>query len=77
MNGTMTSNASGSTTSNRNQLTDKELHYMKDFLSWELLAIKKCNDAATRCQDQQIASLLKSTGQKHQQQYDQILSFLQ
>jgi hypothetical protein len=73
----MANNTSGSTTSNRNQLTDKELHYMKDFLSWELLAIKKCNDAATRCQDQQIMTMIKSTGQKHQQQYNQLLTFLQ
>jgi hypothetical protein len=67
----------GTTTSNRNQLTDKELSYVKDYLSWELLAVKKCHDAASRCQDEQIAGLLQSTGRKHQQQYDKILSFLQ
>lgn len=65
------------TTPNRNQLSEKELLYLTDFLSWELLAIKKCNDAANRCQDMQIANLIRSTGQKHQQQYDTILSFLQ
>lgn len=65
------------TTQNRNQLSEKELLYLTDFLSWELLAIKKCNDAANRCQDMQIANLIRSTGQKHQQQYDTILSFLQ
>lgn len=65
------------TTSNRNQLTDKELSYIKDYLSWELLAIKKCNDSANRCQDVQIAELIRATGRKHQQQYQTILSFLQ
>lgn len=69
--------ANTSTTSNRNQLTGKELTYVKDYLSWELLAIKKCNDAANRCQDVQIADLIRATGHKHQQQYQTILSFLQ
>jgi len=67
----------GNMTSNRNQLSDKELSYVKDFLSWELLAVKKCHDAAGRCEDQQIADLLRSTGSKHQQQYNKLLSFLQ
>ncbi|TCZ79464.1 hypothetical protein E0485_06285 [Paenibacillus albiflavus] len=74
----MNANQSNTTTTpNRNQLTDKELSYAKDFLSWELLAIKKCNDAAIRCQDTEIAKLIRDTGHKHQQQYQTILSFLQ
>ncbi|WP_442603852.1 hypothetical protein [Paenibacillus sp. KN14-4R] len=70
-------NSNTTTTSDRNQLTDKELSYVKDYLSWELLMIKKCNDAANRCQDQEIGNLIRSTGKKHQHNYETILSFLQ
>lgn len=65
------------TTSDRSLLSDKELHYVKDFLSWELLAVKKCNDAAGECQDAQISQLIRETGKKHQQHYDQLLTYLQ
>jgi hypothetical protein len=64
-------------TPNRNLMTDKELNYLKDFLSWELLAMKKCNEAAINCTDPQIQNLLKQTGQKHQQHYNALLSHLQ
>jgi len=64
-------------TPNRNLLAEKELSYIKDFLSWELLAIKKCNDAANACQDMQIRNVLQQTGRKHQQHYETLLSHLQ
>lgn len=64
-------------TSDRNLISAKELQYVKDFLSWELLAMKKCNEAASRCTDQQIQALIKQTGKQHEQQYEQILSHLQ
>lgn len=63
-------------TANRNQLSDKELHYIKDFLSWELLAMKKCNAAAQACTNPQIQNALKQTGQKHQRHYETLLSHL-
>jgi len=65
------------TTSNRNVLTDKELHYVKDFLSWELLAMKKCSEAASHCTDRQIQNAIYEAGRKHQQHYDTLLSHLQ
>jgi hypothetical protein len=64
-------------TANRNLLTDKELHYIKDFLSWELLAMKKCNEAANGCTDPQIQNVLNQTGQRHQQHYEMLLAHLQ
>lgn len=64
-------------TSNRNLLSDKELHYLKDYLSWELLAIKKCHHAAQNCADVQIQDALKQIGQKHVQHYENLLSHLQ
>jgi hypothetical protein len=65
------------TTSDRELITDKELHYIKDFLSWELLAMKKCNETANLCMDSAIQSTIRQTGEKHKQHYDAILSLLQ
>jgi len=73
----MQNSPANQTTSNRNVLTDKELHYIKDFLSWELLAMKKCSEAASRCTDLQIQNTIKEAGRKHQQHYDTLLSHLQ
>lgn len=64
-------------TANRNMLSDKELHYLKDFLSWELLAVKKCKDAADACEDMQLRGLIEQTGRKHMAHFETILSQLQ
>lgn len=64
------------TTQDRNLVADKELHYLKDYLSWELLAMKKCNDTASQVQDAQMAQLVRQIGQKHQDHYNTILSQL-
>lgn len=69
-------NQQTTTTTDRNVLTDKELSYVKDYLSWELLAMKKCNEAANSCQDAQIKQQIQATGRKHQQHYETILSHL-
>ncbi|MEF3303930.1 hypothetical protein [Paenibacillus sp. GYB003] len=63
-------------TSNRNTVSDKELHYLKDFLSWELLAVKKCKDAADACTDPAIRQLIEQTGQMHVARYESILAEL-
>ncbi|TMV46108.1 hypothetical protein FE783_27180 [Paenibacillus mesophilus] len=63
-------------TANRNMHSDKELHYLKDFLSWELLAVKKCKDAADACTDPQIRQMIEQTGQKHIAHYESILAEL-
>lgn len=73
----MNGNNANQTTSNRNMLTDKELNYMKDMMSWELLAMKKCNEAAQGCMDQNIANIIRETGRRHEQHYDAVLNFLQ
>ncbi|MDF2668772.1 MAG: hypothetical protein K0R67_1078 [Paenibacillus sp.] len=64
------------TTPNRSLLSDKELNYVRDFLSWELLAVKKCEDAAQACVDPQIQSQIRQTGKKHEQHYNQLLTHL-
>jgi rRNA maturation endonuclease Nob1 len=64
-------------TADRNLLTDKELHYLKDYMSWELLAMKKCQHAAQSCQDPEIQNVIKQIGLKHIQHYEVLLSHLQ
>lgn len=64
------------TTQDRSLIADKELHYMKDYLSWELLAMKKCSDTANQVQDQDMAQMIRQIGQKHQDHYNTLLSQL-
>ncbi|WP_248926496.1 hypothetical protein [Paenibacillus hamazuiensis] len=63
-------------TADRNLFSDKELHYIKDFMSWELLAMKKCADAASRCEDQEIQQLIQEAGKKHIQHFETLLAQL-
>lgn len=65
------------TTSDRNVLSEKELNYLHDFLSWELLAVKKCNEVYNTVQDTEIKNMVKSIGQKHINHYNQLLTHLQ
>lgn len=65
------------TTSDRNLLSDKELYYLKDFMSWELLAMKKCEHAAGSTQDPEIQAKIKEIGRNHVQHYDTLLKHLQ
>lgn len=64
-------------TSDRNMLSDKELHYLKDFMSWELLAMKKCGHAAGLTQDPEIQAKIREIGKNHVQHYDTLLKYLQ
>ncbi|MBA4493709.1 hypothetical protein ACFO25_04860 [Paenactinomyces guangxiensis] len=59
------------------QISSKDLNYLVDELSWELLAMKKCYHYARECQDPQIAQMIDRVGQMHQQHYETILSQLQ
>ncbi|WP_282941676.1 hypothetical protein [Paenibacillus sp. RC67] len=63
-------------TADRSQLSEKEFSYIKDFLSWELLAMKKCKETADMCQDPQIKQMIEQTGQAHLDQYNSILNHL-
>nr|WP_245891468.1 hypothetical protein [Planifilum fimeticola] len=60
----------------RLQLSTKDLHYLKDELSWELLAMKKCHHYAQECQDPEIRQLLDRIGKIHQQHYQILLNQL-
>ncbi|MDF2926844.1 MAG: hypothetical protein K0R57_5758 [Paenibacillaceae bacterium] len=63
-------------TQDRSLIGDKELHYIKDYLSWELLAVKKCEDAANRMECQQLSQMVRDIGKKHQNHYNTILNQL-
>jgi hypothetical protein len=63
-------------TADRHMLAEKELLYIQDFLSWELLAMKRCKHAADAAQDAEIKGFIQSIGQKHKQHYETILTHL-
>jgi hypothetical protein len=54
-------------------ITDKDQLYLKDALSWELLAMKKCHHYAQMCQDQEVSGLIDRLGRMHQDHYQRLL----
>jgi hypothetical protein len=58
------------------QLSTKDFNYLKDHLSWELLAAKKCAHYAAECQDPQIAHLINQVGQMHERHYNALLQYM-
>lgn len=58
-------------------ITTKDSLYLKDELSWELLAMKKCSHNARECSDPEIRQAIDKAGLMHQQHYTRILKFLQ
>jgi hypothetical protein len=60
-----------------NVITSKDLAYLKDAMSWELLAFKKCRQYASFATDPEIQHQIDSAGQMHQKHYDQLLHYLE
>jgi len=58
-------------------ITTKDSAYLKDELSWELLAMKKCSHLARECSDPDIRQAIDKAGLMHQQHYMRILKHLQ
>lgn len=58
-------------------ITTKDLDYIKDALSWELLAFKKFHHIAGHVQNNEIKQALEKAGQMHQRHYEKLLSHLQ
>jgi hypothetical protein len=58
-------------------ITAKDLDYLKDGMSWLLLATKKCAHFANECQDQEVKQLLNQIGQTHQGNYNTLLAHCQ
>ncbi len=58
-------------------LSVKELSYIRDFLSWEILMAKKCSHYASQEVDPNFQGIFNSIGQVHQQNYERVLTYLQ
>lgn len=58
-------------------ITSKDLLYLKDQLSWQLNAMKKCAHYAQECQDQRVKQAIEKAGQMHQRHYEKLLPHLQ
>jgi sulfur relay (sulfurtransferase) DsrC/TusE family protein len=58
-------------------ITTKDLLYLKDAMSWELVAFKKFHFFAGQVTNPQIKQLLDKTGKMHQQHFQKLLTHLQ
>ena len=58
-------------------ITTKDLLYLSDAMSWELLAFKKFHFLAEQAQDQTNKNTLNEAGRMHQNHYERLLSHLQ
>lgn len=58
-------------------ITVKDCNYLKDMLSWELLAMKKCSHFAKECMDTEIRQAIDKAGQMHLRHYNLLLKHLQ
>jgi hypothetical protein len=58
-------------------ITTKDFLYLKDQLSWEIVAMKKCRHFAQECSDSEISQAIDKAGQMHQRHYQLLLKHLQ
>ena len=58
-------------------LSTKELNYLKDFLSWELLMAKKCNQYGYQEMIPEFQQAFHDAGKMHQQNYLKLVNYLQ
>jgi hypothetical protein len=58
-------------------ITTKDLLYLKDQLSWQLNAMKKCAHFAQECTDPQIKQALDTAGKMHLRHYQTLLMHCQ
>ncbi|MDF2663457.1 MAG: hypothetical protein K0Q94_6248 [Paenibacillus sp.] len=58
-------------------ITTKDHLYLKDQLSWELVAMKKCRHFAQECSDPEISQAIDRAGQMHQRHFELLLKHLQ
>ncbi|RFU64956.1 ferritin-like domain-containing protein [Peribacillus glennii] len=58
-------------------ITSKDILYLKDALSWELLAFKKFHFLAGLVSDSNIKEALDRAGKMHQKHFERLLTHLQ
>lgn len=57
-------------------ISTKDSQYLKDQMSWLLLAAKKCAHFAKEAQDPAVKQAMEQIGQMHQRHYTQLLGHL-
>lgn len=55
-------------------LTTKDLAYLKDAMSWELVTMKKLNHFAQECQHNEIKQTINRAGKMHEKHYKMLLN---
>lgn len=58
-------------------ITNKDLLYLKDIMSWLLDATKKCSHFSRECTDPKLKQVIDQAGQMHQRHYNIILKHCQ
>ncbi|WP_404404647.1 hypothetical protein [Jeotgalibacillus malaysiensis] len=58
------------------QLSTKDLLYLKDVLEWNLLAAKKAHFAASQCTTPQLKTMFESCCTMHKNHYEKTSAFL-
>lgn len=58
-------------------LSTKELNYVNDYLSWELLAAKKCYQYACQEANSPHQQILMDAARVHQNNYMNLLNFVE
>jgi len=58
-------------------ITSKDLLYLTDMMSWNLLALKKAHFFAGQCHMPEISQALEKACQMHERHYRQILDHMQ
>jgi hypothetical protein len=58
-------------------ITSKDILYLKDALSWELLAFKKFHFLAQQVTNEEIKVALENAGRMHQNHFVRLLAHLQ
>ena len=56
-------------------ISTKEINYLKDQLSWELLAAKKCYNHAHQLQDTKLKEVFDAAGRVHQENFVNLLNY--
>lgn len=57
-------------------ISSKDIQYLKDQMSWLLLASKKCAHFAKESQDPEVRQAIEQIGQLHQRHYTQLMGHL-
>jgi hypothetical protein len=57
-------------------ISTKDLSFLKDEMSWLLIAMKKCAHFATESTDSKIQQALQQVAQMHERHYNMLLQYL-